>query len=91
MDHSQEMLEVPIAYNFPVSPNPFELLDTENNSKVSFMDDIEDNMNTKPSDQKNYMSAEQEKHFLKQFQKIMSEGLPCKPKKWPMNNIEQAT
>ena len=71
----------PIAYNIPVSPNPFELLDNNNifdsniaksdfgtNSKSALEKEDKD----EPLEKKrNLMSQEQERRVLKQIEKIM--------------------
>ena len=88
VSEERDLAEDLIAYNFPVSPNPFKMLDDENNNakskevfkkeSLNFVETsgtvIENEEEIKPME-KNYMSAEQEKSFLKQFENIMTEAL----------------
>ena len=80
--NEEKELEEDLVYNLPVSPNPFKVLGDEkdslneiNNNSTDVCEAFEQEEKTKPLEQKkNYMSSEQEKVFLKQFEKIMTEA-----------------
>ena len=84
VDEEKEPEEDLTAYNLPVSPNPFKVLDDDendclieiNNNRKDVCEAFEKEETLGPLEiKKNYMSTEQEKAFLKQFEKIMTEAL----------------
>ena len=85
----QELVEKPLAYNIPVSSNPFKLLDDESlpeNNNNFFIKELNTDISkhvgveiedVKPLEKKkNVMSQEQERAFLDQFEKILKDSFP---------------